>query len=87
MHGPMHSNRTAQIFQETVCMLSHVQLFGTLWTAAGSSVHGIFQARTLEQAAVSFSRGIFPTQGQNLHLPCLLHWQADSEPRGKPIIF
>ena len=29
----------------------------------GSSVHGIFQARILERVAISFSRGIFPTQG------------------------
>ena len=28
----------------------------------GSSVHGIFQARILEWVAISFSRGIFPTQ-------------------------
>ena len=87
MHVPMHSNRTAQIFQETVCMLSRVQLFGTLRTVAGSSVRGIFQARILEQLALSSSRGMFPTQGSNLRLLCLLHWQADSEPHGKPIIF
>ena len=32
--------------------------------------------------------GIFPTQGLNPHLLCLLHWQADSlplVPPGKPI--
>ena len=32
-------------------------------------------------------QGIFPTQGWNLHLLCLLHWQADSlplVPPGKP---
>ena len=52
----------------------------------GSSVHGILQARILECIAISFSRGIFPTQGQNphlLHLLCLLHWQADSLPLSK----
>ena len=32
----------------------------------GSSVHGIFTARILEQVAISFSRGIFLTQGSNL---------------------
>ena len=32
----------------------------------GSSIHGSFQARILEWVAVSFSRGIFPTQGSNL---------------------
>ena len=36
----------------------------------GSSVHGIFQARILERVAISFSRGIFPTQGSK---PGLLH--------------
>ena len=36
----------------------------------GSSVRGILQARILEWAAISFSRGVFPTQGSN---PGLLH--------------
>ena len=40
-----------------------------------SSVHGILQARILEWIAISFPRGIFPTQGGNL---CFLLWQADS---------
>ena len=35
----------------------------------GSSVHGIFQAIVLEWTAISFSRGIFPTQGSNPGLP------------------
>ena len=35
----------------------------------GSSVCGIFQAGVLEWVAISFSRGIFPTQGLNLCLP------------------
>ena len=33
----------------------------------GSSVHGILQARVLEWVAMPCSRGIFPTQGLNLH--------------------
>ena len=33
------------------------------------SIHGILQARILEWFAISFSRGIFPTQGSNLGLP------------------
>ena len=41
------------------------------------SVHRISRARMLEWVPISFSRGIFPTQGLNL---CLLHWQADSFP-------
>ena len=40
----------------------------------GSSVHGISQARILEQVAISFLV-IIPTQRLNL---CLLCWQADS---------
>ena len=33
-----------------------------------SSVLGIFQARILEWVAISFSKGIFPTQGLNVGL-------------------
>ena len=46
----------------------------------GSSVHGILQVRILEWAAMHSSRAIFPTQGLNLSLLCLLHRQADSLP-------
>ena len=40
----------------------------------GSSLHGISQVRTLEWAAISFSRGIFPTQESNLCKWILYHW-------------
>ena len=40
----------------------------TLCGPAGSSIRGISQARILERVAISFSRGIFPTHGSNLHL-------------------
>ena len=46
----------------------------------GSSVSWIFQARILEWVAISFLQGIFSTQGLNLCLKCLLHWQTDSLP-------
>ena len=39
----------------------------------GSSVHGILQTRKLEQVAISYSRGFFPTQESNPHLLHLLH--------------
>ena len=29
-------------------------------------------------------RGIFPTQGSNLHLLCFLHWQVGSLPLSQP---
>ena len=43
----------------------------------GFSVHGIFQAKILEQVAIYSSRGIILTQGLN---PSLLHLQVDSLP-------
>ena len=43
----------------------------------GSSVHGTSLARILDSVAFSYSRGIFPIQGLNLHL---LHQQVDSFP-------
>ena len=49
----------------------------------GSSVHGGLQARILEWVAISYSRGSScsrSTQGSNLYLLHLLHWQADSLP-------
>ena len=46
----------------------------------GSSVHGILQARIPESSCYFLLQGIFPTQGSNLCLLCLLHWQADSLP-------
>ena len=36
----------------------------TLWSPPDSSVHGIFQARILEWAVISFSRGSFPSRNQ-----------------------
>ena len=43
----------------------------------GSSVHGISQARMLEWVAISFSRGVCPTQRSNpglLHCRQILYW-------------
>ena len=64
--------------------LSYVQLFcNSFYSQPGSSVHGIPQARILEWVAISSFRGIFPTQGSNLHL---LHCRQifTTEPPGKP---
>ena len=44
----------------------------------GSSVHGIFQARILEQVAISYSWGS-SQPGDQTSVSCL-HWQADSLP-------
>ena len=66
---------------------SVVSIFLQPWdcSPAGSSVHGIFQARKLVGCHFLL-QGIFPTQGSN---PCLLYlanWQVDSLPAlpGKP---
>ena len=45
----------------------------------GSFVHGILQARILDWVGCpTLLQEIFPTQGANLHLLWLLHWQAGS---------
>ena len=52
-----------------------------------SSVHGMFPGKNTGMGYHFLLQGIFPTQGLNSHLSCLLHWQADSlplAPRGKP---
>ena len=59
----------------------------------GSSVHGISQARILQWVSISFFlKGIFLTQGSNLHLlhlqAILYHWstrEASSEENGNPL--
>ena len=68
-----------------VGILVHAQLCLTLCdpmddSLSGSSVCGILQTRMLEWVAMPSSRGIFPTQGSNPSLLCLLHWQAYSLP-------
>ena len=50
------------------------------YSPPGSSVHGIFQARILEQIAISYSKDL-PNPGIKLTFPAyLLHWQVDSLP-------
>ena len=48
----------------------------------GSSVHGILQARNTGVGCLFLLQGIFPTQGSNPRLLCLLHWQVVSLPLG-----
>ena len=56
----------------------------------GSSAHVILLARILYWrnftgvGCHSLLQGIFPTQGLNLCLLCLLHWQVDSLPLAPP---
>ena len=53
----------------------------------GSSIHGDSPGNNIGVDCHGFLQGIFPTQGSNPHLLCLLHWQAGSlplAPRGTP---
>ena len=53
----------------------------------GSSIHEILQAGILEWVSHFLIQGIFPTQGSNLRLLYLLHWQVGFLPLltlGKP---
>ena len=51
-----------------VLLLSHVQLFATLWTIAHQAPlsRGILQARMLGWVAISLSRGSSPLRDQTL---------------------
>ena len=64
--------------QSEVCVLSLKSCLTLCdhlnYSLPGSSIHGILQARILEFIV------IFPTQGLNPHLLCLLHWQVVSLP-------
>ena len=46
----------------------------------GSSVHGDSPGKNTGVCCHALLQGIFPTQGSNLHLLCLLHWQEGSSP-------
>ena len=56
----------------------------------GPSVHGDSPGKNMGVGCHALLQGIFPTQGLNLCLSCLLHWQARSlplAPPGKPLYF
>ena len=46
----------------------------------GSSVHGNFAGKNTEVGCHALLQGIFPSHGSNMHLLCLLYWQAGSLP-------
>ena len=61
-------------------LLSCAQLFVDPWNITQQTPLSMefFQARILGPVAISYSRGIFLTQGSNSHLLHLLHWKVDS---------
>ena len=50
----------------------------------GSSVHGDSPGKNTGVGCHDFLQGIFPTQGLNPYLSCLLHWQVGSLPLAPP---
>ena len=55
------------------------------WSLAGSSIHGILQARILEWVAKSSSRGSSQLRHHTcIYYLCLLHWQMGSLPLAPP---
>ena len=55
----------------------------------GSSVHGVSLGKNIGAGCHALLQGIFPTQGSNSSLLCLLHWQECSlplAPPGKPAV-
>ena len=69
--GPGNTRGSDQVTSESVGRFTRVRPFATprIIVPPGSSGSGILQARTLEWAALPFSRGIFLTRGSNV---CLL---------------
>ena len=75
------------------CMLSrfgHVQLSVTLWTVAYQAPQSMgFSKKEYWSGLPCLLQGVFPTQGSNRHLLCLLHLQVGSLPliqRRKPML-
>ena len=61
--------------------LSCVQLFETLWTVTHQAPLSMGVSRREYWSELpSLLQGIFPTQGLNPSLLCLLHWQVDFLP-------
>ena len=74
-----------------VCMVSrfsHVQLFETPWTVAHQAPLSMGFSRQEYWSGCHFLfQGIFPTQGSNRCLLCLLHQQVGSLPLAPHIFF
>ena len=56
------------------------------WCPPGSSLRGISPNNNTGVGCCAFLQGIFPIQGSNLCLLCLLHWQAGSLPLA-PLVY
>ena len=64
---------------------NHFQLFATLWTIAlQAPLSRRFSRQGKWSGLHALLQGIFLTQGSNLYLLCLLHWQMGSLPLALP---
>ena len=54
------------------------------YSLPASSVHRDSPGKNTEVGCHFLFQGIFPTQGSNQHLLCLLHWQVGSLPQESP---
>ena len=60
---------------------SHARLLAILWTITSQAPLSMGFSRQEYLSGLPFpTPGVFPTQGSNPCLPCLLPWQADSLP-------
>ena len=73
------------------CVLSHVQLFATLWTQPIRLLcPWDLPSKNTRVSCYFLLQGIFLTQGSNTHLLWFLQWQVDSfttGPSGKPFTY
>ena len=75
----------ASSFPCVLSRLSHVRLSVTPWTVAYQAPLSMGFSRQEYWNGLPFLlQGIFPTQGLNPHLLCLLHWHAGSLPLAPP---
>ena len=63
-------NSVREVLCVCVCVHVHAQLYPTLCSPPGSSVHGICQARILKWVATSSSRGSSQPRDQT-HISCI----------------
>ena len=75
----MTHNEGAKVLMLSYSVVSDSLQPRGLRSLSDSAACEILQARILEGCHFLL-QGIFSTQGSNLHLLCLLHWQANSLP-------
>ena len=95
MNKPHSFESSEAPFCKQYSMCVYAQFCLTLWdpmdcSPPGSSVHGDSPGKNTGVHCHALLQEIFPIHGSNLHLFCLLHWQASSlrlAPPGKPNIY